>query len=141
MAEEARLIVEAKPESLAEIARFLGQTAARWGLSEQALFDCQLALDEACANIIEHGYSGREGPIELVLRLEASDLTCTLYDRGRSFDPQSIHRYDPGGSAEEKLAGAMGMYLIERLMDEVRYEFDTPLGNRLTFVKRGVFQR
>lgn len=57
--------------------------------------------------------------------------------RGRPA-PRGVGR--PAGTAEEKLAGAMGIYLIERLMDEVRYEFDTPLGNRLTLVKKGVVE-
>ena len=45
---------------LARVRRFVDKQATAAGLSERAADEVRLAVDEACANAIEHAYGGRE---------------------------------------------------------------------------------
>ncbi|WP_075071079.1 ATP-binding protein [Levilinea saccharolytica] len=48
-------------------------------------------MDEACSNIIEHGYQGQEtGEIRCTTLTDAKGLTIILEDRG-----QPKHQYQP----------------------------------------------
>ena len=44
--------------SLAKIGRLVRQAAKEAGLNDKSAYDVELAVDEACTNIIEHGYGG-----------------------------------------------------------------------------------
>ena len=56
-------------KSLAEIDDFFSQIIADLGYSSGQVYGIRLALDEACTNIIEHGYGGgREGGYSMFCR-------------------------------------------------------------------------
>lgn len=52
------LTVDGRFENLATIADFVIQAAQASGLDEKAVFEVQMAVDEACTNIIQHDYGG-----------------------------------------------------------------------------------
>jgi serine/threonine-protein kinase RsbW len=129
--------VPARLESLALISEFITDATTRLGLDEHAAWQVQLAVDEAATNVIQHGYGeGGDGVIDLAWRLDGSDLVVTLRDYGRSFNPDKVPSPDLSSSLEERQAGGLGIYLMTRLMDSVRYEFDDRRGNLLTMTKR-----
>src|SRR5690606_6969775 len=59
----------------------------------------------------------------------------SLRDSGKSFDPASVPPPDITSPLEERQVGGLGLYLITRLMAEVRFEFHPQQGNVLTTVK------
>jgi serine/threonine-protein kinase RsbW len=123
-------------ESLPAICDFASGAAEAAGLNEDAVYEVQLAVDEACANIIEHAYGGEgNGEIECSCRIDPDKLTMVLRDHGRPFDPDSVPEPDTSSDIEERKARGLGLYLLRKLMDEVRFEF-TESGNVLTLVKR-----
>ncbi len=85
-------------------------------------FEIELALREALANAIEHG-SGHD-PSKEVQCCVACDhergMLIIVRDPGPGFDPASI----PSPILGKNLfsTGGRGIYLINQLMDEVRYE-------------------
>lgn len=129
--------VPARLESLELISEFITGATARAGMDEHAAWQVQLAVDEAATNIIQHGYSeGGEGVIELTWRIEGPDFVVSLHDYGRSFNPDDVPAPDIHSPLEERQAGGLGIYLMTRLMDSVRYDFDDRRGNHLTMTKR-----
>lgn len=108
------------------------------GADEQTCGGLALVVSEALANIIRHGYRGREdrpiwirvtpregpGRTDLVIVIEDEcegvDLTCIRSRSGAQLKP-----------------GGLGVDIIQRVMDEVCYEHrDAPHGVRLTMRKR-----
>ncbi|HWQ12490.1 MAG TPA: anti-sigma factor antagonist [Roseiflexaceae bacterium] len=127
----------ARLESLALISEFITDAAARVGMDEHAAWQVQLAVDEAATNIIQHGYDeGADGVIELSWRMEGQDFVVTLRDYGRSFNPEEVPTPDIHSPLEERQAGGLGIYLMTRLMDSVRFDFDEQRGNILMMTKR-----
>ncbi len=60
MAVERRLTIPGVLERIPEACDFVVQAAEAAGLDERAVYYCQMAVDEWCTNVIEHGYSQRE---------------------------------------------------------------------------------
>lgn len=123
-------------DALAKISAFVTEAAELAGLDERATWQVQLAVDEAATNVIQHAYDA-EAPGDLTLswRCEGSRFILALRDYGRQFDPGSIPEPDITSSLEDRQVGGLGLYLITRLMDEVRFDFNPQGGNVLTMVK------
>jgi anti-sigma regulatory factor (Ser/Thr protein kinase) len=121
---------------LDEIRAYVGQKAEAAGFSDKAVYSIQLAADEASSNIIEHAYAGiLNATFELGCEFENDHLTITLRDHGKSFDVSKVPLPDLKSELSDRQIGGLGIYLMRKLMDEVRYEI-TPSGNLLTLVKR-----
>ncbi len=131
------LIVPARFDQLDTLRRFAVQAAADAGLKEPALSAVEMAVDEACSNIVEHAYAGiRDGQIECTCGSTQDAFIVILRDRGRSFDILNVPPPDLTSDLEERHVGGLGIFLMRHLMDEVRYEHLGEAGNVLTLVKR-----
>ncbi len=119
------------------IGQFVSRAAEAAGFDERNRYAVQLAVDEACTNIIEHAYGG-EGDylIECTCQTQNGDLVITLRDWGQPFDPAAVQPPDLEADLQECRIGGLGLYFIHQFMDEVHFDF-TPAGNVLTIVKRG----
>lgn len=134
---EFELTVHARAENLARIAAFLGDIAEQWGLGPKETFDVQMAVDEACTNIMEHGYGGDEsGTIEIVCRQTDAGCAISIRDFGRAFDPDAVPEPDIEAPMEERPVGGLGLFFMRQLMDDVHFHFDEAEGNVLTLTKR-----
>ena len=101
-----------------------------------SVYAVQLAVDEACSNIIEHAYGG-EGRGDIICVCDSHDqgLTVTLQDKGRPFNPREIPEPDLHCRLEDRQEGGLGLYIIYQLMDEVKFDFISQSGNVLKLVK------
>lgn len=131
-----RLSLFANVEQLGTIRDFVAQEGHKLGLDGQELYALQLAVDEACANVVLHGYGGEGGVLEISIDAIADGIQVTMRDWGRAFDPQAVPVPDITAPIEQRKLGGLGLYFMRSLMDEVRFEFDAGNGNTLTMVKR-----
>ena len=133
----AETSVDARVENLAAIRAFIEQACARAGAPSSACFDLKLAVDEACTNIIEHGYAGGTGgAISIACDATPHEMRVTIVDSGRAFDPAAVSAPDLSAGWEDRVVGGLGWHLIRRSVDEVDYGPNPGGGNRLTLVKR-----
>jgi serine/threonine-protein kinase RsbW len=124
-------------ENLAKIGDFIIHAANESGLDDRAIYAVQMAVDEACTNIIEHAYGGEgQGQIHLGCECLPEGLQIVICDQGHSFDPDQIPQFDPLAPPEERQPGGMGLFFIHHLVDEVDFQFNTPTGNCLVLFKR-----
>jgi anti-sigma regulatory factor (Ser/Thr protein kinase) len=128
---------EARLENLGRFRDFVEQACLRAGGDAAACFDLKLAVDEACTNIVLHGYPGREaGSIELEIEQGTETMTVTIIDHGLSFCPDALPASDVTSSWQNRRAGGLGWHLIRRVTDGIEYHADEERGNRLVLVKR-----
>jgi len=106
------------------------------GLDETAVSRCQLAVDEACTNIIEHGYGGENlGDIEITCHAQVGELKIIIQDHAQRFDPNAVPEPDLNASVDEMKIGGLGLYFMRQVMDSVEFSYENN-GNRLVLVKR-----
>jgi len=126
-----------KYEILADIGKFVARAADQAGLDSQAAYAVQVAVDEACTNIIEHAYGGEgKGTITCSVEAATGGLTVILKDTGRPFHPEKIRAPDLKSPLSKRKEGGLGMFFIRQYMDEVQYDFSNEGENRLTMIKR-----
>jgi len=118
------LSIPASPSWLAGLRRAV--RADLRGVSAVVADDVVLALHEVATNAVLHGSSGGQ-PIQVVVHITNDWVEASVLDHG----PQP----PPGLSAEtdtdELRAGGRGLWLLGRLVDEVRIE-RVRLGTRVT---------
>ena len=127
----------AKFEFLDEIREIVAQVAREGGFTEKEIYSLQLAADEAASNIIEHAYEGvSNARLDISCNMRGDVLTITMRDTGRPFDPSKVKQPNLKADLSERQIGGLGVYLMRKLMDEVRYESNSKTGNLLTMIKR-----
>src|SRR5437762_3449622 len=119
------LHVPSSTENLALIREFVTQVGARAGLSDTEVGQLEMAVDEACANVIEHAY-GNDMTKEVVVQavFDADAIQIHVVDTGRGFEPSDVKDVDVEKLVAQRRSGGLGLRLMKALMDEVRYEIE-----------------
>lgn len=130
---EALLTIPSHPAKLTEIHRWLVEPAQRANLSPEDIADVQLAVIEACANIIEHAYGGRfDQPIALAAQASDGELKLTIRDGGEPFDLTAYQT----PSLDDNGEIGYGIYLMQQIMDQVQFDRSVTGETVLTMVKQ-----
>lgn len=126
-----------KYTSLEPISEFVAEEASLAGLDESTVYSIQLAVDEACTNIIEHAYGGEGiGDIVCVCISKPDAFEVELRDRGAAFDPKSVPDPKVGAALEDLKSRGAGIFLMKKLMDEVSFDFTRTGETRLRMLKK-----
>ena len=126
----------AELESLSIFRDFINNACQQQGVRDpEVVYDLKLAVDEACTNVITHGYSGMHpGSIILALEFLPATVLVRITDFGHAFEPSQSPLPDLQANLNGQRKGGFGLYFIYQTMDQVDYE-TTEDGNCLTFTK------
>lgn len=110
---------------------WIGHLAEVADMAPADLFDLRIAAVEAFIHIIEEAYEGdQHGVVKATLLLKGGEVRLVLRDYGRKV----------AGVAEENacIPGADGanLFLIRRLVDEVKFHTSLPRGTAVEIMKR-----
>jgi anti-sigma regulatory factor (Ser/Thr protein kinase) len=96
-----------------DVAVLLGENAGK--IAGQV----KLAVHEVCANVMEHGYGGNEGRIDILIKItEAADtLVIELHDEAKLVFHPNLHNLN--GNVDS--TRGRGLQLVAGLLDEVSY--------------------
>ncbi len=123
-------------ENLDVFRDFIETACAESGVGPDETFALKLAMDEACSNIIVHGYAGLEpGSIALDLEIGPELVTLRITDFGRPFEPHAGQAPDVTASIEDRPIGGLGLFFIFNMMDRVDYHSGES-GNTLILTKK-----
>ena len=110
---EFRMVLPSRPDNVAIIRQALAGAIEVLGLSESRLLDINTAVSEACNNVVVHAYEGGEGPLEVYLCVQISELEVTVRDSGVGIRPRAP---EPGLEVQ-----GLGLSLIQTLSDRVEF--------------------
>ena len=135
--------VEAVLGNVGRIGDFVRGVGRRLQLTEDALFDIDLAVEEASTNVVRHAY-GPDHAGDILVRVEATDdaVCITLTDWGLPFNAEDSVPLDVDAPVEARTRGGLGLHLIHRLMDDVtRDTASAPGGPNVLVLCKHVEQR
>ncbi len=128
---------------LAYIRTVVGDLALKVGFDADEAAKIEMAVDEACSNVVRHAYSPdkewcwrqRDPEIRLEIRLEGGRLIIEINDHGQRFNfanyrPAKIEDY-----LREMKPGGYGILIMRNFMDEVHYSYNDQTGNTVRMVK------
>jgi len=131
------LQVPSSTGNLALIREFVSTVGAQAGFDEKDVMRLQLAVDEACANVIEHAYDLEDTHEVTVHALVDDDaIHFEIVDNGKGFDPARVQEQNLDELIRDRRSGGLGLRLIRSIMDDVQYQIIPGEKNELRMVKK-----
>ena len=110
------------------LTKFIEVLCEELGLDAMLTFNLNLVLEEAVTNVIMYAYPQDEDhTMTLKTWTEQSDniIVFELKDQGKPFNPiEEAPEVDTTLSADERQIGGLGIFLINKIMDDVTYRYE-----------------
>jgi len=123
---KVQLVLPGRFDSIPSICDCVVEAAEAAGLDTTDVFHVQLAVDEACTNVVEHAYGGEEqGDIHFCCEIDPIRewFVVRIRDNGKPFDPDSIPEPNLTHDLADLQVGGLGMYFMRKIMDRVEFRF------------------
>ncbi len=119
---EVELRILSRPEHLCVVRQALSAALNRYGFDDGTCAQIALALDEALANVIRHGYQGRDDqPIWVKFgradTAQQKGVHIVVEDLAEQVPPEKI----AGRDLEDIRPGGLGVHIMKQVMDDVQF--------------------
>jgi serine/threonine-protein kinase RsbW len=114
--------------SVPVVRRLAAQALRAFGVDESDIDDVQLAITEACANVIDH--AGATDTYDVKIELSADRCAITVVDQGGGFDAASVPR-----EVDKDAEMGRGLALMRALVDNVAFRNEPQAGAVVHMVK------
>lgn len=129
------LVVPSQTRQLAKVRNFVARHARLASVKEEEIGALRQAVDEACANIIEHAYKGNPNhEVNLAMTIDPARVVVRIQDCGLPFDQSAYQRPNILELSRKRKSGGLGVDIIRRLMDQVEYIHDGNI-NEIRLIK------
>ena len=115
----SHLSIRASMDDISCIEPFIAQVAKQAGMEEREAKRLRLAVEEAVANIINHGQATT---IKLQVKAGDNQLVLTIDDDGQPFDPTADSSTDFSVPADERPPGGLGIMFLHQMTDSLEYQ-------------------
>jgi serine/threonine-protein kinase RsbW len=110
--------------------RLIAQALEVVGVEADTISDVEIALSEACANVLRHAQVGEA--YEVLAGFDEERAFLEIIDQGEGFDPRSA---DDEAVSDDSETGR-GVTLMRALMDEVHFQTRQGDGSSVILEKR-----
>src|SRR5690349_8681546 len=128
--------IRAGVDALAGVRAFVRDQLAADGADDETTADFVQAVDELVCNVVEHGYAGRPGEIEIAFVETPADRAFRIRDHAPPFDPTTVPEPALHLPLSERRLGGMGVHLARSLTDGFDHRILPGGGNEVTVRKR-----
>ena len=125
----------AEINELAQVLVFLEEELDKAGTGPKLMVTFAIALEELFVNVAHYGYPDSKGNVKIGIDTSGDSIVVQLTDSGIPFDPTALPDPDITESAEERKIGGLGIYMVKKSMDSMKYEYRDSQ-NSLTISKR-----
>jgi serine/threonine-protein kinase RsbW len=123
-------------ENLEMIRNFISHLAQKAGFDEMAVMEIEVAVEEACVNVIKHAHKNDEArPLRLQIKIDKQKLTVLVRDQGQGFDPKQLDEQNAQALLAKPKPGGRGILMMKMMMDEVHFEAKNGKGTQVRLVK------
>jgi serine/threonine-protein kinase RsbW len=133
---QTTLVIDASLDELATVRTFVRRHVAAADGDETTTADLVQAVDELVCNVIQHGYAGRPGRVEVAAVQRGDELAFRIRDDAPAFDPRTVPEPPLDLPLERRPLGGMGIHLARTLTDGLDHRILPSGGNEVTVRKR-----
>ena len=114
---------DARLENVSIATDFVSKIAHALPFSKKDKYQIDIAVDEIVSNVARYAYDGKIGSVSIKTESDTEGLTITVIDSGIPYNP--IEKEDPDVtlSAEERVIGGYGIFIVKNVMDDIKYEY------------------
>ena len=118
----SQIRVPAKLEHLEQLLEAVTSSARQAGIADSRIREIEVAAEEALVNVFHYAYSGNQGDVEVVCKATGKEeFIVEIADSGRPFDPTTKREPDTAADIAHRKVGGLGILLIKRLMNDMKY--------------------
>ncbi|APF20270.1 protein serine/threonine phosphatase with extracellular sensor [Caldithrix abyssi DSM 13497] len=129
------ITIPAQMSYLTQVRDFIERIGKKFRFDDKIINSFKLVVDEACTNIIRHGYRDiKNGEITIKAIIRRLSLTIIIIDQGISYDPRQANTPDLDKYIKIGKKGGLGILMMRKLMDDMQYAV-TERGNELRLTK------
>ncbi len=99
--------------SVPVVRKILTSSLQTIGVREETIYDIELALTEACTNVLDHAHGTED--YEVAAGIDGRTCVIEVIDRGGGFDAAGLA--EPGPYAED----GRGLLIMKALVDEISF--------------------
>lgn len=131
------LKLPATVENWDKVYEFIEETLDDFGCQQKEKMKLLIASEEIYVNIANYAYQDIIGEAEIVLTCDeqAKSVMITFIDSGVPYNPLEKEDADVTLSAEERQIGGLGILMVKKSMDDVKYRYSNGF-NMLSIVKK-----
>ena len=123
-------IFVAEVRNIPAVTDFLDGEMEKDGCPMKTQLQVDTAADEIFTNISQYAYQGAVGnaTVQYDFDPERKMVSVTFRDQGVPFDPTQRKDPDITKSAEQRDAGGLGIYIVKKMMDDMKSPISMKMG-------------
>lgn len=131
------MFTEAKLENLDEVIAFVDGELEATICNPKIQMQIDIAVEEIFVNIAHYAYTPKIGhaTIRVQILSDPPGVDITFIDSGVPYDPLAKEDPDTTLSAEERQIGGLGIFMVKKSMDDVKYEYKD--GHNILTINKG----
>jgi len=129
------LIIDAATDNLDAVMGFITEQLEAVDCPMKAQMQIEVAVEELFVNIAHYAYAPDTGSATIRTEITADTAEITFIDSGVQYDPLAKPDPDVSLPASERQIGGLGIFMVKKSMDDIRYEYADGK-NVLTIVKK-----
>ncbi len=114
---------------------FVREIAKAIGFSGDELDQIDIAIEESVSNIMVHTSDEENPTFDIVCEKIPGGIKIILKEMGIPFDPERIRKYEASKNLDELSTAGLGIYLIQKVMDDLSFRNLGPKGKETVMVK------
>ena len=128
---------QAKIEDIPAVTQFVEEQLEKLDCPMKVVVQMSVAIDEIFSNIVRYGYKNTAGPVTVtfITKDDPKRVYLRFADEGIPYNPLTKEDPDVTLSAEERRIGGLGIYMVKKTMDDMKYKYENEQ-NVLTVVKK-----
>lgn len=131
-----KLTVEATKENLIAVNEFVETNLEKIDCPMKIMMQINVAVEEIYINIASYAYGEGTGQAEILLDTDTEgQVSIVFMDSGTPYNPLAREDPDITLSAEERGIGGLGIFMVKKSMDDVKYRYEDGK-NILTLIKK-----
>ena len=119
------LELEALTDNLSKVQAFVDEQLEEAGCPIKIQMQIDIAVEEIFVNIAHYAYSTETGKATVRIEIlpDSPSVDITFIDKGIPYDPLAKPDPDVTLSAEERKIGGLGIFMVKKSMDDVKYQY------------------
>ena len=132
------LTIDAAVENIAEVTAFVDSELEALDCPVKVQMQIDIAIAELFGNIAHYAYHPEVRPATVRVEVLENPLSVviTFIDNGVPYDPLKTKEPDITLSAEERMIGGLGIYMVKKTMDDIAYEYRE--GQNILRIKKSI---
>jgi len=132
------LEIEARTENLPQVLAFVDEQLEAADCPMKIQMQIDIAVEEIFVNIAHYAYTPEVGTamVRVEILEDPPSVDITFIDGGVPYDPLAKADPDVTLSAEERQIGGLGIFMVKKSMDDVKYTYLD--GHNILTLKKGL---